>query len=72
MTWFSQLPPSEQITIVVLLVSSIFNCGVFWATVRFLSKRVAKTEERLDKHDEKFEDHTKEIAELHATAGGRG
>ena len=62
--WFANLPPGEQITIVVLLVSSAFNSGVFYASTRWLRSLVKKIEAKLERHEERLEQHSAQIERL--------
>jgi hypothetical protein len=69
MNWFNNLPPGEQITLLLVLFGWIFNLGVYAATVRFLSKKVKDHDTRLDKHSDKLEEHGEDIAALKAARG---
>lgn len=62
--WFAQLPPGEQIALVIQVAAWIFSAGVYWATIRFLSKGQKKHDQRLDRHDQELKTHGEKIAEL--------
>ncbi len=64
MEWFSKLAPGEQLALLIQAASGIFSAGVFYATVRFLSKRVAKVEDTQKKHEEKIEVYGQDLEGL--------
>lgn len=62
--WFAQLAPGEQLALVGQAVGMVFSAGVYWATVRFLSRRVKEHDEHLERHDHELKRHGEEIAKL--------
>lgn len=62
--WFLKLPPEVQAALALQFAGFIFSCGVWWGTVRFLSKRVKEHDKHLEKHDDTLEAHGEDIAVL--------
>jgi len=65
--WFIQLPPGEQLALLLQISGWIFGLGVYVATVRFLAKEVKEVKETTKEHGEKLEKHGEEIAALKAS-----
>lgn len=68
MTWFLKLPAEIQVALVLQACGLIFGCGVWWATIRSLSKAVVElkieVKKRLGDHDAKLEEHSEELTRL--------
>jgi len=71
MQWFLKLAPEMQVTIALQAIGVVFSSGVWYATIRFLSKRVREHDEHFKAHDDKLGEHGERISAVEAEVSYR-
>lgn len=69
MQWFFKLAPEMQVTLALQGIGLVFSSGVWFATVRFLSKRVREHDQQFKDHDGRLEDHSERIVRVETKVG---